>query len=65
MAVPKQRQSRSRTHKRRSQHKLAAPALAVCPRCGAPRVPHRVCAECGTYAGREVVVRAPAGSDDE
>ena len=65
MAVPKQRQSHSRTHKRRSQHKIGAPSLAVCPRCGAPRIPHRVCAECGTYAGREVVVSAPAGSEDE
>ena len=26
MAVPKQRQSHSRTHKRRSQHKITAPA---------------------------------------
>ncbi len=65
MAVPKQRQSHSRTHKRRSQHKLAAPKLAVCPRCGAPRIPHRVCTECGTYAGREVVVPRAADSDDE
>lgn len=64
MAVPKQRQSRSRTYKRRSQHKLSAPSLAVCPRCGAPRRPHRVCTECGTYAGREIVVPA-AESDDE
>ncbi len=65
MAVPKQRQSHSRTHKRRSQHKIDAPSLAVCPRCGAPRIPHRVCGECGTYAGREVVVQAPAGLDDQ
>lgn len=65
MAVPKQRQSHSRTHKRRSQHKLSAPSIAVCPRCGAPRIPHRVCTECGTYAGREVVVPVSADSDDE
>lgn len=65
MAVPKQRQSHARTHKRRSQHKISVPSLAVCPRCGAPRIPHRVCGECGTYAGREVVVAAPAGTDDE
>ncbi|MBA3299645.1 MAG: 50S ribosomal protein L32 [Thermoleophilaceae bacterium] len=65
MAVPKQRQSHSRTNKRRSQHKISAPSLAVCPKCAAPRIPHRVCGECGTYAGREVVVQAPAGSDDD
>ena len=64
MAVPKQRQSHSRTNKRRSQHKIKAPALSVCPRCGAPRVPHRVCGTCGTYAGREVIVATP-DTDDE
>jgi large subunit ribosomal protein L32 len=65
MAVPKQRQSHSRTNKRRSQHKIDAPSLRECPRCGAPRLPHRVCGNCGTYAGREVVVREPGSSDDE
>ncbi|HEY1357573.1 MAG TPA: 50S ribosomal protein L32 [Thermoleophilaceae bacterium] len=64
MAVPKQRQAHSRTNKRRSQHKAAAPALHECPRCHSPKRPHRVCPECGTYAGREVVVERPA-SDDE
>jgi large subunit ribosomal protein L32 len=57
MAVPKQRQSHSRTHKRRSQHKAAQPGLRYCPRCHEPRLPHRVCPNCGTYAGREVVVQ--------
>jgi large subunit ribosomal protein L32 len=56
MAVPKQKQSHSRTAKRRAQHKISAPALSVCPRCHSPRRPHRVCAVCGTYAGREVAV---------
>jgi len=64
MAVPKQRQARSRTNKRRSQHKAAAPALHSCPRCHAPKRPHRVCPECGTYSGRDVVVQQP-DSDDE
>ena len=64
MAVPKQRQSHSRTHKRRSQHKISPPGLRHCPRCHEPRLPHRVCPNCGTYAGREVVVQQP-GTDDE
>lgn len=54
MAVPKQRQSHSRTGKRRSQHKLAAPSYGTCPQCGAPRRAHRVCPQCGTYGGRQV-----------
>ena len=65
MAVPKQRQSHARTHKRRSQHKVSAPALSYCPRCHSPRLPHRVCGVCGTYAGREVIVREPAADEDE
>ena len=56
MAVPKQRQSHSRTNKRRSTHKITPPSLRACPSCGAPRLPHRVCLNCGTYAGREVFV---------
>jgi large subunit ribosomal protein L32 len=64
MAVPKQRQSHARTNKRRSQHKITPPGLMACPKCHAPKRPHRVCTECGTYSGREVVVQAPPGSDD-
>ena len=64
MAVPKQKQARARTRKRRAQHKIAAPHWNECPQCHSPRLPHRVCPECGTYAGREVVVqRAPADDD--
>jgi large subunit ribosomal protein L32 len=55
MAVPKQKQSHARTAKRRAQHKMAAPTYNACPHCHSPRLPHRVCPTCGTYAGREVV----------
>ena len=33
----------------------ARPRLNSCPRCHSPRLPHRVCPTCGTYAGREVI----------
>lgn len=55
MAVPKQKQSHSRTNKRRAHHKGDAPSLNVCPHCHSPRRPHRVCPVCGYYRGREVV----------
>ncbi|MEX2252911.1 MAG: 50S ribosomal protein L32 [Thermoleophilaceae bacterium] len=64
MAVPKQRQSHARTNKRRSQHKIEAPGLAYCPQCHAPRLPHRVCTNCGTYAGREVIASTPTPADE-
>ena len=55
MAVPKQKQSHSRTTKRRSQHKLTAPSYKACPQCHSRRRPHHVCPTCGHYAGREIV----------
>ena len=55
MAVPKKRQAKARTRKRRAQHTAARPRLNECPRCHSPRLPHRVCPTCGTYAGREVI----------
>jgi large subunit ribosomal protein L32 len=65
MAVPKKKQSHSRTSKRRAQHKISSPALNVCPQCHSPRRPHRVCPTCGTYAGREVVLPAAAGDQHD
>ena len=55
MAVPKRKTSKARRDKRRAQHKVSAPRLNECPRCHSPRLPHRVCPTCGTYAGREVI----------
>ncbi len=65
MAVPKQKQSHSRTNKRRSQHKISAPTFNSCPQCHAPRRPHRVCPVCGTYAGREIVAAAQHDHDHD
>ncbi len=63
MAVPKQKQARSRTRKRRAQHKAARPAFNECTQCHSPRRPHRVCPTCGFYAGREVVAPSPAAEE--
>jgi large subunit ribosomal protein L32 len=67
MAVPKQKQSHSRTNKRRSQHKVEAPTWNPCPQCHSPRLPHRVCPECGYYGGRKVVADSdtPEGSSQQ
>jgi len=58
MAVPKRKTSKSKRDKRRSHDRLAAPAQSVCPQCGAPRRPHRVCSACGSYKGRNVIEAA-------
>ena len=55
MAVPKRKTSKAKRDKRRSHDSLSAPAQSVCPQCGAPKLPHRVCVSCGSYKGREVV----------
>jgi large subunit ribosomal protein L32 len=55
MAVPKRKKSRSNTKKRRSQWKARPSPYAECPHCHKPKLPHRVCTNCGKYAGRTVV----------
>ncbi|MGI6611455.1 MAG: 50S ribosomal protein L32 [Limnochordia bacterium] len=55
MANPKRRQSKSRTRLRRSTWSAVAAQTVECSRCHEPRLPHRVCGKCGTYAGRQVL----------
>ena len=56
MAVPKKKTSKAKTRSRRaSSWALKAPARSVCPQCGSVKVPHRVCGECGSYAGRQAI----------
>ena len=55
MAVPKRRVSRSKRDKRRSHDAIRNPARSTCPQCGEPKLPHRVCGNCGTDRGREVI----------
>ena len=40
---------------RRAHDHLNGVSLAECPKCGEPKMPHRVCPYCGTYKGREVI----------
>ncbi len=55
MAVPKKKTSQARRDQRRAHHAITPPNLASCPNCGEPRVPHRVCRNCGFYKGRNAV----------
>jgi large subunit ribosomal protein L32 len=34
--------------------KAETPAVQACPKCGDPKMPHRVCPTCGTYKGEQV-----------
>ena len=53
MAVPKSKVSKQRRNKRRSSvWKLETPGVTTCPKCGAFRLPHRLCKACMTYDGK-------------
>ncbi len=60
MAVPKRRTSK-RKKRARNTHKNA-PAIAIQkgPQCGTMKRPHRVCLECGYYAGEQRVAAQEA-----
>lgn len=53
--LPKRRHSTRRGGKRKAAIKFALLGLILCPQCGKPRIPHRVCKACGYYNGKEVV----------
>ncbi|MHB1506402.1 MAG: 50S ribosomal protein L32 [Sulfobacillus sp.] len=55
MAQPRQKSSKSLKNKRRANWKLKPLHLAVCPQCKHPKMSHRVCPNCGHYAGRTAV----------
>jgi large subunit ribosomal protein L32 len=55
MANPKRRHSHSRKMKRRAHDAIEVPSLSLCSNCGSPKLPHRVCPECGYYKGRQVI----------
>lgn len=56
MAVPKRRKTSSKARMRRASNwRLSAPTFASCPQCRQPKMPHRVCPNCGHYAGRTAI----------
>ena len=45
-----------RNRRRAANSNLKVPVQVIaCPKCKEPVLPHRVCAACGFYKGREVV----------
>jgi large subunit ribosomal protein L32 len=55
MAVPKRRTSKQRKRKRRTHFKAEKVSTQTCPRCGDPKLPHRVCPTCGFYRDEAVI----------
>lgn len=54
-ALPKRKISKQRKNNRRSHHALTKPNLVACKECKSLRLPHTVCANCGTYKGVKVL----------
>lgn len=55
MPNPKRRHSNERTRTRRAHDHLSLRSLSKCAHCGAEMIPHRICASCGYYRGRQVL----------
>lgn len=57
MAVPMRKISKRRSRMRASHHSIRPRNLQPCDRCGTSKPAHRVCPNCGHYAGREIVAK--------
>ncbi len=56
MANLKWKTPRSKTRSRRAANwKLNRVTTVECAQCHAPKRPHFICEQCGTYAGRQVI----------
>ena len=55
MPNPKRRHSKQRRNTRRANWKRTARNLGLCGQCRQPKLPHRVCPNCGHYDGKEVI----------
>ncbi len=55
MAVPARHTSKTSKRMRQTHYKIDEKTTTKCPKCGAVIKPHRVCKECGSYKGKEVI----------
>ncbi len=55
MGLPGHRRTSGDKRRRRTHVALAEMSVNKCPKCQHPVRPHRACAFCGTYRGRQVI----------
>jgi len=55
MPNPTERHSKTRSAKRRTHYKAVAMTTGNCPNCGAAKLAHTACPECGYYNGRKII----------
>ena len=55
MPTPKRKTSKAKTRSSAANWKATPPTYAECPQCHQPKLPHRVCGNCGYYGGRQAI----------
>ncbi len=55
MGLPSKRRTKTSKKERAAHFALKKTVLNNCTKCGKPVMPHRACAKCGTYRGKEVL----------
>ena len=55
MGLPGHRRTSSHKRRRAAHFALTEKTVQDCPKCHKPLLPHRACAFCGTYKGRQVI----------
>lgn len=63
MPNPKRRHSKARRDRRRAHDALETPGKSECPRCREPKLPHRVCPNCGHYMVKGKLVQVAEGAE--
>ncbi len=69
MALQKRRLGKGRIHSRRSawmrrQAEAASTTVGSCSNCGANKLPHCVCEQCGFYGGKQIIEVAQEGFEE-
>ena len=55
MGLPSKRRTKRSKRERASHFALDQKVLASCPKCSKPVLPHKACAHCGTYKGKQAI----------
>jgi large subunit ribosomal protein L32 len=55
VATPKGKTTKAKSRQRAAHWKAQPPAYSECPQCHQPKLPHRVCGNCGYYRGRAAI----------
>lgn len=55
MALQQNKKSKQKIRQRKAANRYRGIQTCPCPQCGAARLPHRVCAACGHYKGKQVL----------